>query len=47
MKIEMLYAAAEAHPNWEVMSEEIRYLGNGGPDTPHKLLEWFLTMGRH
>jgi hypothetical protein len=46
-KIEMLYAAAEAHPNWEVISEGIRHVGSEGPDTPEKLLEWFLKKGRH
>ena len=39
--VEML-AAAEAHPDWEVMSE-----GNEPPHTPSELLEWFLKKGKH
>jgi hypothetical protein len=48
-EIEMLYAAAEAHPNWEVIPEGvgIRHIGSAGPETPRKLLEWFLKKGRH
>ena len=48
-EVEMLYAAAQAHPNWEVMSEGmgIRHVGSKGPDTPKKLLDWFRKKGRH
>jgi hypothetical protein len=48
-EVELLYAAADAHPNWEVMPEGmgIRHVGSEGPDTPRKLLEWFLKKGRH
>jgi hypothetical protein len=47
--VEMLYAAAEAHPSWEVVPGDmgIRYIGYGGPDTPEKLLRWFMKKGRH
>jgi hypothetical protein len=47
--VEMLLAAAEAHPNWEVMPEGkgIRHLGSAGPKTPQELLDWFLKKGRH
>jgi hypothetical protein len=46
-EIEMLFAAAEAHPNWEVFSGGIRHSGKEGPDTPEKLLDWFLRKERH
>jgi hypothetical protein len=47
--VEMLYAAAEAHPNWEVMPDGtgIRHLGSEAPNNPRELLEWFLKKGRH
>jgi hypothetical protein len=47
--VEMLYAAAEAHPSWEVMPDGmgIRYIGSEGPSTPQELLKWFLKKGRH
>ena len=49
LDVEMLYAAAEAHPSWEVMPDGtgIRHLGREGPNTPRELLEWFLRKGRH
>ena len=36
LDVEMLYAAAEAHPNWEVMPDGagIRHLGREAPNTP-------------
>ena len=48
-ELEMLLAAAEAHPSWEIMLDGmgIRHLGKEGPDTPKGLLEWFLKKGRH
>jgi hypothetical protein len=48
-ELEMLLAAAEAHPSWEIMlnGAGIRHLGREGPDTPRGLLEWFLKKGRH
>jgi hypothetical protein len=48
-QIELLYAAAEAHPNWEVIPDGmgIRHIGSQGPDTPQKLLDWFKRKGRH
>jgi hypothetical protein len=35
LDVEMLYAAAEAHPNWEVMPDGagIRHLGREAPNT--------------
>jgi hypothetical protein len=47
--VEMLYAAAEAHPSWEVVPDGtgIRHLGSEGPNTPLELLKWFLKKGRH
>ena len=43
-----MYAAAEAHPNWEVLPDGgIRRTGHDGPDTPEKLLTWFLDEPRH
>jgi hypothetical protein len=47
--VEMLYAAAEAHPSWEIIpgGMGIRRFGREGPNTPQKLLEWFLKKGRH
>ena len=47
--VEMLYAAAEAHPDWEVMSDRtgLRHQGSEPPHTPSELLEWFLRKGRH
>jgi hypothetical protein len=47
--VEMLYAAAEAHPSWEVMPDGtgIRHLGREAPNNPRELLEWFLKKGRH
>jgi hypothetical protein len=47
--VEMLYAAAEAHPNWEVLPDGmgIRRVGSEWPSTPRELLEWFLKKGRH
>jgi hypothetical protein len=47
--LEMLYAAAEAHPDWEVMPDGmgIQHVGSEGPNTPRELLDWFLTKGRH
>jgi len=45
----MLYAAAEAHPRWEVLPDGkgIRHVGSEWPNTPRELLEWFLKKGRH
>ena len=44
----LMYAAAEAHPNWEVRPDGgIRRTGYDGPDTPEKLLTWFLDEPRH
>ena len=47
--VEILYAAAEAHPDWEVMRDGagLRHVGNEPPNTPRELLEWFLKKGRH
>ena len=47
--VEMLLAAAEAHPNWEVLSDAmgVQRIGNDGPRTPHELIEWFLRVRRH
>jgi hypothetical protein len=47
--VEMLLAAAEAHPNWEVLSDRmgVQRIGNDGPRTPRELIEWFLKAGRH
>ena len=44
-----LYAAAEAHPNWEVLADGtgIQHVGSEWPNTPRELLEWFLKKGRH
>jgi len=49
LDVEMLYAAAEAHPNWEVMPDGagVRHLGREAPNTPRELLEWFFRKGRH
>ena len=48
-RVEMLYAAAEAHPSWEVLPDDegIRHVGSESPNTPQELLEWFLKKGRH
>lgn len=48
-KVEMLYAAAEAHPSWQVLPDDtgIRHVGSEWPNTPQELLEWFLKKGRH
>ena len=48
LDVEMLYAAAEAHPNWEVMPDGagIRHLGREAPNTPRELLEWFFQKGQ-
>ena len=48
LDVEMLYAAAEAHPNWEVMPDGagIRHLGREAPNTPRELLEWFSRKGQ-
>jgi hypothetical protein len=48
-KVEMLYAAAEAHPKWQVLPDDrgIRHVGSEWPNTPQELLEWFLKKGRH
>jgi len=47
-KVEMLYAAAEAHPSWQVLPDDrgIRHVGSEWPNTPQELLEWFLKKGR-
>jgi hypothetical protein len=46
--IELMYSAAEAHPGWEVLSDGgIRRTRTDGPDTPEKLLTWFLDEPRH
>jgi hypothetical protein len=47
--VEMLLAAAEAHPNWEVMPEGIgiRHLGSAGPNTPQQLLVSQLALTVH
>ena len=47
--IEVLYAAAEAHPSWDIMPNGmgIRHTGDQGLDTLQKLLEWFMRKGRH
>ena len=47
--VELLIAAAEAHPDWEILpnGDGIRHLGRDGPSTPKELLEWFLKKGRH
>ena len=39
--VEMLLAAAEAHPNWEVLSDAmgVQRIGN--------VIEWFLRVRRH
>ena len=43
----LMYAAAEAHPNWEVLPDGgIRRTGYDGPDTPEKLLT-FATKATH
>jgi hypothetical protein len=49
LEVEMLYAAAKAHPSWEVVPDGtgIRHLGSEGPNTPRELLEWFFRKGRH
>jgi hypothetical protein len=48
-KVEMFYAAAEAHPSWQVLPDDtgIRHVGSEWPNTPQELLEWFLKKGRH
>jgi hypothetical protein len=48
-KVEMLYAAAESHPSWQVLPDDtgIRHVGSEWPNTPQELLEWFLKKGRH
>ena len=48
--VELLLAAAEAHPAWQVMQGGRgieRQMGNEGPNTPQELLEWFRKKGRH
>ena len=47
--VEMLYAAAEAHPDWEILSDRtgLRHEGSEPPRTPSELLVWFLKKGRH
>jgi hypothetical protein len=47
--LELLIAAAEAHPDWEVLpnGDGIQHLGRAGPSTPKELLAWFLKKGRH
>jgi hypothetical protein len=49
VQIELLYAAAVAHPDWEILPEGmgIRHIGSEGTDTPQKLLDWFKRKGRH
>ena len=48
-EVELMFAAAEAHPSWEVLPDRggIRRTGTDGPDTPEKLLAWFLAQPRH
>jgi hypothetical protein len=47
--VELLIAAAEAHPDWEVLpkGDGIQHLGGDGPSTPKELLAWFLKKRRH
>ena len=47
--IELMYAAAEAHPSWEVLPDRkgIRRTRTDGPNTPEKLIAWFLDQPRH
>ena len=48
--VELLFAAAEAHPAWQVLSDGRgieRHIGSKGPTTPQELLEWFRKKGRH
>jgi hypothetical protein len=47
--IELMFAAAEAHPSWEVFPDHkgIKRTETDGPDTPEKLLAWFLDQPRH
>jgi hypothetical protein len=50
INVELLYAAAEAHPSWQVMPDGRgieRYMGSKGPTTPQELREWFRKKGRH
>ena len=44
-----MFAAAEAHPSWEVLPDRggVRRTGTDGPDTPEKLIAWFLAQPRH
>ena len=46
---ELLYAAAEAHPDWEVLPKGlgVKHLRNDTPRTPKELLDWFMKKGRH
>ena len=46
--VELLIAAADAQPDWEVLpnGDGIQHLGLG-PSTPKELLEWFFKKGRH
>jgi hypothetical protein len=48
--VELLFAAAEAHPAWQVLPDGggiERHMGSKGPNTPQELLEWFRKKGRH
>ena len=47
--IELMYAAAEAHPGWKILPDRrgIRRIGTDGPDTAEELLAWFLDEPRH
>jgi hypothetical protein len=47
--VELMFAAAEAHPSWEVLPHRggIRRTRTDGPNTPEKLLAWFLEEPKH
>jgi hypothetical protein len=48
--VELLCAAAQAHPSWQVTPDGRgieRYMGSKGPTTPQELLEWFRKKGLH
>jgi hypothetical protein len=47
--VEMLYAAAEAHPSWEIIPGRmgIRRFGKEGPNTPQKFTRMVSKKGRH
>ena len=50
LDVELLYAAAEARPSWQVLPDGggiERHMGSKGPTTPQELLEWFRKKGRH